>query len=194
MKVKGNRMICSLSELASFIAGKVDLEKPKESVIPIISFAVCDEPGTEDFDEIELNVTGWYGIHRVETGFDSDDLHLIADYYGGGAPMLAHIYNGLSRSNVKASILIAMSCSMQRNGDPGNDPQVFVIIDRPDSKTEIHVEVFEGLVQNVYCSDPNVDVNVIDRDVQDEVESDRMDDEIESVLKKLNEHKLFNVW
>ena len=51
---------------------------------------------------------------------------------------------------------------------------MFAIIDRPDSKTEIHVEVFEGLVQNVYCSDPNVVVNVIDRDVQEEIETEEI--------------------
>ena len=41
----------------------------------------------DDLDTIFINSTGWYGIKKLNTGFDSDlydNVDLFADYYGGG--------------------------------------------------------------------------------------------------------------
>ena len=41
----------------------------------------------DDLKFIYTNSTGWYGIKKIDPGFDSrhyDDVDLFADYYGGG--------------------------------------------------------------------------------------------------------------
>lgn len=39
----------------------------------------------DNLESICYNVEGWYGIKRIDTGFDNvDNVDLFADYYGGG--------------------------------------------------------------------------------------------------------------
>ena len=48
-----------------------------------------------DLDEIYHNSTGWYGIKKINTGFDAkanNDWNLFADYYGGGCGVYRFIF------------------------------------------------------------------------------------------------------
>lgn len=51
-------------------------------------FAVMDtsafEETPEDLRRVADCSKGWYGIKKVDTGFDSNELQIVADYYGGG--------------------------------------------------------------------------------------------------------------
>lgn len=51
-------------------------------------FAVMDtaafEETPEDLRRIADCSEGWYGIKKIDTGFDSNELQIVADYYGGG--------------------------------------------------------------------------------------------------------------
>ena len=54
-------------------------------------FAVAEKEDfdleNDDLETIHINSTGWYGIKKINPGFDSrhdDNVDLFADYYGGG--------------------------------------------------------------------------------------------------------------
>lgn len=54
-------------------------------------FALVDKENfdieQDDLEFIYTNSTGWYGIKKIDPGFDNrhyDDMDLFADYYGGG--------------------------------------------------------------------------------------------------------------
>lgn len=63
------------------------LGKNLENFTPY-DFAVMDtaafEETPEDLRRVADYSEGWYGIKKVDTGFDSNELQIVADYYGGG--------------------------------------------------------------------------------------------------------------
>lgn len=63
------------------------LGKNLENFTPY-DFAVMDtaafEETPEDLRRVADCSKGWYGIKKVDTGFDSNELQIVADYYGGG--------------------------------------------------------------------------------------------------------------
>lgn len=63
------------------------LGKNLENFTPY-DFAVMDtaafEETPEDLRSIADCSEGWYGIKKIDIGFDSDELQIVADYYGGG--------------------------------------------------------------------------------------------------------------
>lgn len=77
----------------NYVVGKPDdlarsvLGEKMEDFTPY-DFAVMDtaafEETPEDFWSIADCSEGWYGIKKIDTGFDSDELQIVADYYGGG--------------------------------------------------------------------------------------------------------------
>lgn len=76
----------------NYVVGKPDdlarsvLGEKMEDFTPY-DFAVMDtaafEETPEDLRRIADCSEGWYGIKRVDTGFDSNELQIVADYYGG---------------------------------------------------------------------------------------------------------------
>lgn len=79
-------MLCTLGELAAFIAEGVNVREPLSSKIMECDFAVCDDDPELSLREIKSGVTGWHGVKVVPAlGFNSKDLLLAADYYGGGS-------------------------------------------------------------------------------------------------------------
>lgn len=77
----------------NYVVGKPDdlarsvLGEKMEDFTPY-DFAVMDtaafEETSEDLKRVADCSEGWYGIKKVDTGFDSNELQIVADYYGGG--------------------------------------------------------------------------------------------------------------
>lgn len=77
----------------NYVVGKPDdlarsvLGEKMEDFTPY-DFAVMDtaafEETPEDLRRVADCSEGWYGIKKVDTGFDSNELQIVADYYGGG--------------------------------------------------------------------------------------------------------------
>lgn len=59
-------------------------------------FAVACDEEYETLAERKYNSSGWYGIKKINTGFDSDDLDLFADYYGGGCGIYNTLFDGMT--------------------------------------------------------------------------------------------------
>lgn len=95
--------------LAEYLVSQINLEDVHAKRFPKCDFGIVDTDGEKDFDQEELEflysgVCGWYGIKDVDTGFDSYDLVLIADYYGGGCAELTQLYNGISQEDAVKEI------------------------------------------------------------------------------------------
>lgn len=77
----------------NYVVGKPDdlarsvLGEKMEDFTPY-DFAVMDTAAFEETPEDLRRVADcserWYGIKKVDTGFDSNELQIVADYYGGG--------------------------------------------------------------------------------------------------------------
>lgn len=88
MRKEGKYLLGTISEISN------ELYNPKEKEFKD-RFTDCDfaivSPYSFNLDEdnikfISDNSTGWYGIKKLDTGFDNaqDCVDLFADYYGGG--------------------------------------------------------------------------------------------------------------
>ena len=74
-------------------------------------FALVDKENfdieQDDLEFIYTNSTGWYGIKKIDPGFDSrhyNDVDLFADYYGGGCGTYKEIGDWDSESVIKKYI------------------------------------------------------------------------------------------
>lgn len=96
MKKDGNLAVCTIRELANELAKSIDSESVVDSQFTECDFAIIDSDiQTDDLEYIKSGASGWYGIKKLETGFDSTDLLLLCDYYGGGCPNLIQIWEGM---------------------------------------------------------------------------------------------------
>lgn len=123
--------VLTVVALAEHIASLIDLENILEKRFPDCNFGIIDVAVETEFDQEELEflqtgVCGWYGIKAVDAGFDSYDLVLIADYYGGGCAKLTQLYDGISKDDaVKEICRIIVGCLDVQEG-ANRDTTLFV--------------------------------------------------------------------
>lgn len=88
MKKEDNFMICTVAELAKYLAKSI-----KENTVHYPAIQECDfctidiedyPESLKEFRRNPHNCESWYGIKNINTGFDDSALTLVADYYGGG--------------------------------------------------------------------------------------------------------------
>ena len=80
----------------------------------------------DDLETIFKNSTGWYGIKKLDTGFDSshnDDVDLFADYYGGGCGTYRLIGDWDNKNEIIKTIreMIIVVFSYQESNITGDD-------------------------------------------------------------------------
>lgn len=86
----------TVRELAEVLSRSIDPKDVLHSKFVNCDFAIIDELEMDKpLEDIRRDATGWYGIKRIDAGFDSEDLLLIADYYGGGCAHLLQVWSGL---------------------------------------------------------------------------------------------------
>lgn len=96
MKQVGCLAVCTIRELANELAKSIDRESVIDSRFTECDFSIIDiEDESDDLEYIKSGASGWYGIKKLEAGFDSSDLLLLCDYYGGGCPNLIQIWEGM---------------------------------------------------------------------------------------------------
>lgn len=101
MKTKENLMICTIAELAKYLANSISIQDIPDSQCPNVDFAVIDLCDIDNFDKVYSNVTGWHGLKVIDTGFNSSCLNIVADYYGGGSAAFTQISPDDSLEEVK---------------------------------------------------------------------------------------------
>lgn len=84
MKTKDNLMICTITELAKFLANSISIQDIPDSRCPNVDFSIIDVCDiNDDINKLYDNASGWHGIKVIDTGFDSCWLDTVAAYYGG---------------------------------------------------------------------------------------------------------------
>lgn len=90
-------MLCTVEELAKFLASKVNAKSVLANRFPNCDFAIVgDEEDSDDLEYIKSGASGWYGIKAIDTGFDSVGLILCADYYGGGCANFTQLWDDVA--------------------------------------------------------------------------------------------------
>lgn len=92
MTIDRQWMLCTAEELGAWLAERVE----KDVLIggknfPDCDFTIADRENGDSLYEMARNASGWYGIKAIDAGFDSDQLMLIADYYGGGCASMGTV-------------------------------------------------------------------------------------------------------
>lgn len=89
MRKEDKHMLGTIAEVAKELY-KINKKKFADRFLEC-DFALVEKEDfdleNDDLDTIFINSTGWYGIKKLNTGFDSDlydNVDLFADYYGGG--------------------------------------------------------------------------------------------------------------
>lgn len=85
MRTEGKLMLCTVSELSEFLAGKIDGHNVLGNVFPDCDFSILDSDCDMENESLECIASGanaWCGVKAIDAGFDSDCLMLISDYYG----------------------------------------------------------------------------------------------------------------
>lgn len=92
-EVKPNLVLLTVKELALRLSKEIDEKDVLRKPFPSCDFSIVDTEEREDLELIKSGAAGWYGIKAIDTGFDSDTLVLVSDYYGGGCYATAEMWN-----------------------------------------------------------------------------------------------------
>lgn len=123
MRKENESMVCTVNELSNYLGERARKCIREGSRFPDCDFAVIDsENANKSFDELRDDNYGWYGIKAVDTGFDSADLILFSDYYGGGCASFCSIWEELwyyqdASEAIEKTILDTLRCSDVVMGD-----------------------------------------------------------------------------
>lgn len=96
MRTEGKLMLCTVSELSEFLAGKINGHNVLANAFPDCDFSILDSDCDMENESLECIVSGanaWYGVKAIDAGFGSDCLMLISDYYGGGCASMATFFD-----------------------------------------------------------------------------------------------------
>ena len=88
MKAEGSMFICTVDELARKVANEYN--KPNWKGYDFSDNFMDSDSVAESY----RTASGWYGIKKVDTGFDVDSATLVCDYYGGGSPSVLDVCHG----------------------------------------------------------------------------------------------------
>lgn len=110
---ENNLMVCTVKQLAKYLSSQIDGKNVLKNKFPNCDFAIIDTDTFDDLENLRCNSSGWYGIKAVDAGFDSCDLILISDYYGGSCAKICQIFDDMNEilpndnieSNIKRIVL-----------------------------------------------------------------------------------------
>lgn len=88
MKAEGTMFICTIDELARRVANEYN--KPNWKGYDFSDNFMDSDSVAESY----RTASGWYGIKKVDTGFDVDGVTIVCNYYGGGSPSVLDVCHG----------------------------------------------------------------------------------------------------
>lgn len=128
---ENNLVIGTIREIAAESAKSIKYGARRWQFIDF-DFALADieieDVGSiNDLTDFAFRCEGWYGIKYVDTDFDSCDLTLIGDYYGGSCMCCQQIYEGMSDEEVKEAIASLILNVLDFNGIGASENTVIVM-------------------------------------------------------------------
>lgn len=123
MDPKHELKLMTIEELAKWASSVMDLNQARINwPFETVDFAIADEfADQDDLETVKANSSGWYGIHSVDCGFDSDCVALAVDYYGGGCLQVVSVFSGMGEeglaTELQNAILAAMGFTNEVNGE-----------------------------------------------------------------------------
>lgn len=191
MIVQDRTYICTIKELAQTIAKRINKDRPGETEFNPVSFSWLSEgyDGKMEPVAIASGAEGWYGIRRVDTGFDDDELTLCANYYGGGSPHFGYLYEGCSEEEIESTIFLIIQGTLRAETPHINSQTMVVAQTEYESTPTIAVEMENGAVGTVYCTSRTEKFNVL-------IVDDNCDDDYEKkcyeARRRELDHKIAN--
>lgn len=163
MIVQDNKYICTVKEFAETIARRILKDKPGETEFTPVNFSVLSGgyDGKTEPEVVASGAEGWYGIRRVETGFDDEELTLCANYYGGGCPHFGYLYEGCSEEEIVNTVYLIIANTL-RDGE-NEDARTCELIAETcyEATPTIAIVMENGAVGSVYCTSRNEKFNVL---------------------------------
>ena len=98
----------TVEQVATYIADSIMSEKGADDAKKFqgFDFAVdSDFFHDSTLEDMKTEASGWYGCHSVNLGFDSWDIELASNYYGGGAACIREIGVGEDKETVIEEII-----------------------------------------------------------------------------------------
>ena len=138
-----NLMACRIARLAEYLADNT-YQSGKEWRFTDCDFSIIDEDeNLADLNRVKKDACGWYGIKAVNPGFESTELILVSDYYGGGCASMTQLFwdDGNERDNWKKEIekAIIETLSVQETVTP--DTMLLIDITRTEkSNKDVRLE------------------------------------------------------
>lgn len=121
--------ICTVKELVDTLAKKIPENRFDFVKFPEVCFSIIDYSQKNDEPEVVASgAEGWYGIHRIDTGFDDDELTLCANYFGGGSPTFCYIFEGCPKKEIKNSLFSAITGTLMSEGHVNSNTLLVVEI------------------------------------------------------------------
>lgn len=94
MRREGNLMTCTVAGLTKYLRDNIVVEDGDWIAVPECDFCIIDDDNVKyTLKEIHGKAERWYGLKVVNGGFNSNDLVLMADYYGGGCAHIVQIWD-----------------------------------------------------------------------------------------------------
>ena len=118
--VEGKYMYGTIREVAEYIAEELT---EKGFSIPFSKFRDFDF--SLEIDDVTLQnplveekykACEWYGMKHINTGFDSNDMDLIADYYGGGCAQILQLESGMEKDEIASCLTGTMVLTALNSG------------------------------------------------------------------------------
>ena len=119
-----------------------------------VNFSVlsCGYDGKTEPEVVASGAEGWYGIRRVDTGFDDDELTLCANYYGGGSPHFGYLYEGCSEKEIESTIFLIIVGTLRSESPNINKDTMLVVQTEYEVPPTIAIVMENGAVGPVYCT------------------------------------------
>ncbi len=165
---KGQRVtICKAKDFIHIVTQKIidnDILKSAEpgKLFPVINFAA----EVNEYNKIkitqgvrldDIDACAWFGIRAI-TEFNSSDLVIVCDYYGGGCAYLVSLYDGMSQEEIEESITKAVQESTEMGGYMISEDEMIYVewINEIRNTYEVHEieDTFTGTPS--YCSTFNL--------------------------------------
>ena len=157
--VSKNVTICTAQDFVQIIAQKIvdnDILRAIEpgKKFPKISFATCvNEYGKTNISQLvkleDIDVSVWFGICPINE-FNSNDLELICNYYGGGCATMCVLFDGMSQYEIEKELAKMIQESTEMSGFGVSKDEIIYV--QWDDVIKNHYEVHE--IEDTYTGEP----------------------------------------